>query len=311
MSRPDLALEQKVLRAFKSLPEAPQKLLLAVSGGLDSMVMAEILWRWRRGLKLGLAVAHIHHGPADSAGQARFRNRALSFTRAWAEERGLEFFTNPVPPPRALQSEQEWRDWRERHLREWKLEFDAVAIAHHQDDLLETRVIRLIRGSGAQGLRSMSAFAGGRWRPLLGVTRSEILNYGTARKLVWLEDPSNGKTKALRNWLRREWLPSLESKRPGALNALARSLENLAPELSEFDLAPFVGLRRAALAGCPVSERRELLARYLKALGVRGYALTHVNEILKRLDVKAAHSEFEMLGLIFKISPDVLWASRV
>ena len=125
MSRPDLALEQKVLRAFKSLPEAPQKLLLAVSGGLDSMVMAEILWRWRRGLKLGLAVAHIHHGPADSAGQARFRNRALSFTRAWAEERGLEFLTNPVPPPRALQSEQEWRDWRERHLREWKLEFDA------------------------------------------------------------------------------------------------------------------------------------------------------------------------------------------
>ncbi len=311
MSRLDLALEQKVLRTFRTLPKPPRKLLLAVSGGLDSVVMAEILWRWKRGLKLELALAHIHHGPANTAGQTRFRTRAQAFTRAWAAARGLEFFTNREGPPKALHSEQEWRDWRELHLRQWRTDFDAVAMAHHQDDLLETRLIRLIRGSGAQGMHAMSEFKAGRWRPLLTVSRQEISDYAKVRTLTWVEDPSNRKTEALRNWLRRDWLPSLENKRPGALSTLARSLENLAPEIREFDLAPFVGLRRAALAGCSVSERRELLARYLKALGLKGYARTHVDEILKRLDLLRGESEFSLLGLTFKISPDFLWASRV
>jgi tRNA(Ile)-lysidine synthase len=320
MRRQDLALEQKVLRGFKSLSTPPRSILLAISGGVDSVVMAEILYRWRRGLGLRLAVAHVHHGSAATQGQSRFRDRAQRLVQRWAQERKLEFFTNQEQPPRRLKNEQEWREWRERWLKEWRAGFDAVAFAHHQDDLLETRLIRLIRGSGRQGLPAMSVYRPGRWRPLLRSSREEIRAYADVRELTWVEDPSNRQTQALRNWMRREWLPALERKRPGAAQAVARSLEILAatlpsspsdPANGEVGLAPYVGLRRDALVGCPVSQRRELIARYLHSLGRKGYAQTHVNEILKRLETGKGDSEFVMLGIVFKISHDFLWASRV
>jgi len=304
MARQDLALEQQVLRSVKALKVRPCRVLLAVSGGVDSMVMAEILFKWRRGLKLELAVAHVHHGRASSPKQKLFRERARKFVRAWATKRGLPFFTNAKAP--ILRSEGEMREFREGLLLTWAeaAGCEAIAFAHHEDDLLETRLIRLIRGAGAQGLRAMSKYRGGKFRPLLGLSRAEIEAYARITKLEWVEDPSNRKTDILRNWLRHEWLPSLETRRPGAVKTLARSLETVAPRAQDFDLASCVGLRRDRLS-------RALVAQYLKALGLRGYAQTHVDEILKRVSSPERNLEFDMLGFRFQVSREFLWASRV
>lgn len=313
MRRQDLALEQKVLRGFKALKKPPRRILLALSGGVDSMVMAEILYKWRKGLGLELKVAHVHHGKSSSAKQEAYRQRTRNFVRRWAKMRQLPFFTNddlvgPLEP-----SEEGLREFREMKLRSWLAgeKFEAIALAHHQDDLLETRLIRLIRGSGGQGLRAMTFSRNNKFRPLLEVSSEEIRTYAVTKKLRWVEDPSNQKPDILRNWLRREWLPSLETKRPGAVRSLARSLETLSPEVNEFDLAAHVGLRRESFVHSSSLLQRELLARYLKALGLKDYARTHVDEILKRLATERKNVEFEMLGLRFRISADFLWASRV
>jgi tRNA(Ile)-lysidine synthase len=305
MSRRDLAVEQQVLRGIKHLSKRPQRILLALSGGADSMVMAEILYKWRKGLQLELSVAHVHHGPAKSRGQAAYRRRARALVKAWASERNLQFFTNEKAP--LLTNENEMREWRELHLARWMTETNAetVAFAHHQDDLLETRLIRLVRGAGAQGLHAMGVYQRRKFRPLLALSGVSIREYARESNLKWVEDPSNAKVNILRNWMRHEWLPSLERQRPGAVRTLARSLATVtAMPVRELDLAPYVGLRRKLLS-------RELLAQYLKALGLKNYAQTHVDEILKRVSSRRKNLEFDMLGMRFQVSSDFLWASRV
>lgn len=310
MSRLDLATEQKVFRPLRDMKEnLPRRVLLALSGGADSMVMAEILWKWRAALRLNFVVATIHHGPTPNEKQEAYRNEARVLVRGWARARGLKFATN-VSAPR-MKSEAEFRNFRERCLRRWAREFgcEAIAFAHHQDDLLETRVIRLIRGSGAQGLRAMSALSGQKFRPLLPLTASEIRDYARMKKINFVNDPSNSQTDILRNWVRREWLPSLEMKRPGAVTALARSLETIVPADRVFDLAPFVGLRRDLLLNAPTLERRALVAQYLKSLGLKGYAQTHVEEILKRLSTQRKNLSFDMLGVRFHVSENFFWTA--
>ncbi len=317
MAHLDLALEQVLLRGHQQLPCKPKNVLVAVSGGLDSMVLVELLLKWRRGLKVNLAVAHIHHGPAKEPEQTHFRNMALEFVRDWSQQRGLTFYTNTTAPKEQLTSEQAWRDWRESWLRQW-LEtggFDAVAMGHHMDDLLETRLLRLIRGSGPQGLRAMSLFVPGRWRPLLEVTRTEIQRYALSRRLVWVEDPSNSSSDLQRNWLRREWLPLLEARVPGGGRSLARSLESLLRHPESIEVLPFVGLRREALEQATRAEQREIVARFLKSLGLQGYQSTHVDEILKRAvtpsgDVRQRPQNFRILEFTIHITNEIVWASR-
>jgi tRNA(Ile)-lysidine synthase len=313
MSRLDLALEQKVLRDLKPLRGRRLRVLMALSGGVDSMVMAAILHKWRRGLGFELAAAHVHHGGDADSGQRRYRDRVQRFVRDWAAKSGLPFFTNKPARVSIARSEAQLRALRHRHLGNWlKNEgYDLLAFAHHRDDLLETRVIRLIRGSGSQGLRAMCVLSREKVRPLLSLSDGEIRAYALVKNLEWIEDPSNASTGALRNWLRARWLPDLEKRRPGALKALSRSLETLAPRGRSVDLTPHVGVRRDSLSRLPGAERRALLARYLKGLGLQGYSRAHVEEILKRLDTERKNFTFEMLGLRFAVSPDFLWASRV
>jgi tRNA(Ile)-lysidine synthase len=287
------------------------------------MVLAHFLSKWRRGLKLHLGVAHVHHGPSDSPEQSAFRNKAREFTREWAKANQVPFFTNPTNPPRTLVSELEWRNWREEWLKTWVQlgGFDTVAMAHHLDDLLETRLLRLLRGTGSQGLRAMAEYShgasGAKWRPLLKTSRSEIVGYARAQKLKWLEDPSNRSTQQLRNWLRRDWLPHLERRQPGAGAALARSLENLvsaftAPTTDEFSsVRPYVGLRRDEILSVSTPRQREMVARYLRSMGLKGYQSTHVEELLKRMQLSRDTQTFAMLGHNFHISREFVWASRV
>ena len=317
MGRQDLALEHMVVQALKAHGIRHQNVLVAVSGGVDSIVLAEILRRWQRHLKLNLTVAHVHHGGSDDPAQLRYRKSTQTFVRNWAKDNGLDFITNRPVLKNCLKTEHQWRELRERHLRVWrqKKQASVVAFAHHCEDLLETRLIRLIRGAGPQGLESMRVLHDGKLRPLLGVSRAEIENYARLRALRWVEDPSNSTVDHLRNWLRREWLPLLEQQRPGASQALARSLQsllgqNLSTEL-EKDLGTFVGLRRESLRSVSSQRQKQLIAQYLKSLGLKNYAQTHVEEIVKRLGTDRKTTQFELLGLSWKITQDLLWASRV
>jgi tRNA(Ile)-lysidine synthase len=113
-----------------------------------------------------------------------------------------------------LASEADLRAARWDFLRGVAERFDGVVCtAHTADDQIETVLMRILRGAGARGLAALSAESGIA-RPLLGFSRTQLLRYARRFRVQWIEDPSNGSAKYLRNRLRRDVLPALRQVRP-------------------------------------------------------------------------------------------------
>lgn len=309
-----LSLEHKVVKQLKSLGFSSETWLLAVSGGVDSMAMVEILWRWQRHLKVRLVVGHVHHGPSTSTRVERFRSKSRKWVEQWCAQHRVPFLFAEVSTP--LHSEDEFRQERQKAFKGWmmsqQVQADRLLTAHHQDDLLETRVLRLLRGTGRQGLMAMRYQAGHVIRPFLEISKREIVEYAESRRLKWVHDPSNSREEmALRNWVRLNWLPELENRSPGASKALARSLAVMADEHSPLEMGPCLSLRRTELMQNDTLSRQRIVARFLRALGLSGYTRSHVQEILKRLETRQKAVEFQVLGLSIQANEDFIWASRV
>ena len=306
VSNPLLSLEHRVLRALATT--APERRwLIAVSGGVDSMVLAEIIRRWRRKLCDRIVFAHVHHGRGVA-----FRDQARDRVAAWARAHRLPFVTN-APPALGPTSENEARLFRYTHLNRWRARYglDLILLGHHRDDLIETRLLRLLRGTGRGGLTGMRPRFGRRVRPMLDLSRAEIADYARARDLTWLEDPSNARPDAnLRAWIRHAWIPALETRCPGASRALARSLELGLDTTPAPDMGALTGVRRAAFAGLSHASKARAVVAYLTSVGARGYGRDHVLELIKRLDTDRKEFTFRLLGHDFYVRRHVWWASR-
>ena len=174
---------------------------------------------------------------------------------------------SPLPPGRAplssrkpLAGEAALRDFRHSRLDSLRREKRAqwTALAHHSEDLLETRLIRLIRGCGETGLAAMKPLDPPLLRPFLSVMREEIKDYALSYKLSWAEDPGNQDKRFLRNWLRNQWLPDLEKKRPGGVRRLAASLSHIAAAAGEAASSSFAAPSSSAEGKPPpaAGERR-------------------------------------------------------
>ncbi|HEY2003749.1 MAG TPA: tRNA lysidine(34) synthetase TilS [Candidatus Saccharimonadia bacterium] len=179
----------------------PGRYILAVSGGADSMVLLDLMTAsaGERGYKL--VVAHFDHGlRPDSAHAARL-------VAATVEHHRLPFVTMAAHLAHA--SEAQARAARHAWLEHVRAEHQAAAIitAHHQDDLLETSLLNLTRGTGRRGLAPMQD-SGRIARPLLGLTRKQLRAYAGAHQLVWDEDPTNADLANPRNLLRHVILPN-------------------------------------------------------------------------------------------------------
>lgn len=173
------------------------KYVVAVSGGVDSVVLLVLL---AEKPSLELTVAHFDHGiRADSSVDREF-------VATLAEKYNLPFVYDEGKLG-ASASEGIAREKRYEFLEKARVASGSGAIitAHHQDDLLETAIINLLRGTGRRGLSSLKSTDVIR-RPLLGFSKLEIKNYALANKLAWREDPSNQDTKYLRNYVRHEIL---------------------------------------------------------------------------------------------------------
>lgn len=181
---------------------SPGKYVVAVSGGVDSVVLLDLLSKHKG---LTLLVVHYDHGiRADSAKDRRF-------VRRLAAQYGLPFVYEEGHLGSGA-SEATAREARYGFLRQVvrKQGTAAIITAHHQDDVLETAIINLLRGTGRKGLTAL----GPRkdiLRPLLHVSKSEVLRYATLQQLQWREDPSNKDVRYLRNYVRHQLLPRLSS----------------------------------------------------------------------------------------------------
>lgn len=180
---------------------APGRYVVAVSGGADSMVLLDLLAGAAAVRGYELAVAHVDHGlRPESAADA-------AFVRAAAGRYGLAYAEHAAALGRA--SEAQARAVRHAWLQEVRARRQALAVvtAHHQDDLLETSLLNLARGTGRLGLAPMAAGAG-IVRPLLGCSRAQLRAYAASHAVTWREDPTNADTANPRNYLRHELLPA-------------------------------------------------------------------------------------------------------
>lgn len=177
----------------------PGKYIAAVSGGVDSIVLLDMLAK-QPGVELVLA--HFDHGIREDSTEDAL------FARELASKYGLQIEIERVELGNTA-SEAEAREARYDFLKRVQQKHGAVGIitAHHQDDLLETSIINLLRGTGHRGLHSLKSRPE-LLRPLLNLKKVDVLEYAKERSLKWREDSTNQDTKYLRNKIRADVIPN-------------------------------------------------------------------------------------------------------
>lgn len=210
------------------MKELSGKLILALSGGIDSMVLADLLLQ----AEADFVVAHcnFHLRGEESDGDEQF-------VRDYAEKNGLtiyvkQFETEVYAKEHGISIEMAARDLRYAWFEELRqqLGYDYIAVAHHADDQLETFFINLLRGAGIRGLKGMQPVNGPIIRPLLDVSRAEIRQYAEEHHLEWREDHTNAETLYLRNKIRHELLPVIDGISKEGRSSILKSISHLASE---------------------------------------------------------------------------------
>ena len=205
-----------------------KKIILAFSGGIDSMVLSDILLQAKADFVLAHCNFHLRGEESDGDEQ---------FVRAYAERKGLtlyvkQFETETYAQAQGVSIEMAARDLRYAWFEELRqqLSYDCIAVAHHADDQLETFFINLLRGAGIKGLKGMLPVNGYIVRPLLNVSRAEIHQYALDHHLEWREDHTNAETQFLRNKIRHELLPVIDSISMEGRASILKSIHHLASE---------------------------------------------------------------------------------
>ena len=290
------ALSRHVEQALSGWVEPGASLCVGLSGGVDSVVLLDVLtaiaprYRWR------VSALHVNHQlSAHALEWARFCRRLC-------RGRGVPLRVMKVVVPRGDSTEAAARAARYAAYRAQPAEH--IVLAQHQDDQAETVLLQLLRGAGVKGLAAMpplreDALRPGLrlLRPLLGVTRRELETYAAQRALPWVEDDSNSDAHYLRNFLRQEILPRLEARVPAYRATLARAAGHLAEAAQLLDtLAALDGagalqqqtLAVAALKNLPAARARNLLRYFLAQQGALMPDARRLDEALRQaIDAKA------------------------
>ena len=205
-----------------------EKVILALSGGIDSMVLADLLLK----TKVQFVAAHCNFRlrEEESDGDEKF-------VRDFCENKDIQCFvkhfeTEKLAKEQGLSIEMAARDLRYAWFEELRqqLGYDKIAVAHHADDQAETFFINLLRGAGLRGLKGMVPQNGVIIRPLLWASREQIRQYAVESQIVWREDHTNAESVYLRNKIRNQLLPVFDELQPEARQGLYKSLEYLASE---------------------------------------------------------------------------------
>lgn len=259
------------------------------SGGLDSTVLLHVL------VEAGVApltAIHIHHGlQAQADAWVGHSTRVCAVLGVPIVVERVHVAAEDRQGPEAAAREARYSAFR-THMKPG----DCLVVAHHRDDQTETVLLRLLRGTGIDGLAAMREwvdFPPGRlWRPLLGVPRAVLREWAQTRGLSWVEDPQNREFRFRRVWIRRRLLPHLEAATPGIDERLARLASQAArvsdrcAEQTRASLAQLAAededgtLPVAALRAMSGARRHMLLRAWLRS---RGFAMPTA-AVLERLD---------------------------
>ncbi|MGC3961758.1 MAG: tRNA lysidine(34) synthetase TilS [Rhodocyclaceae bacterium] len=290
-SIPDLLLGRLTARA-EALPVRGRRLLVGLSGGLDSIVLLHLLARISLDAGFALEAAHVHHGlnshADDWLAHCRHVCAALGVrlhecrVAVTASGKGLEAAAREA-----------------RHAALAAIPCDWIVLAHHRGDQAETLLHRLLRGAGVHGAGAMRDQDRARrlWRPLLDEPRSVLLAWAQSHGLTWIEDDSNADVSFTRNRLRHEILPLLAAHFGGAEGNLARAARHfgegaqLLDELAAIDAESVQPTRpgsRERMRLLSDSRSRNLLRHMLAQTGARMPDSARLDDALRQLRSDAA-----------------------
>lgn len=228
--------------------------IVAVSGGVDSVALLDLL---SKQTELHLVVAHFDHGiRPDSLEDAKF-------VEALAGKYELKFELGKASLGSDA-SEEQARDARYKFLQDIKAGHKAKQIitAHHSDDIVETIIINLIRGTGWRGLSSLRSTKE-ILRPLLDFTKDDILDYAKENNLSWVEDSSNQDLKYLRNEIRHKLVSKMSIAQRQSFIELYRSQKGLMNQIDEHT-SKLTSRKRHDFIMWPESVSVEVLRSQLK-----------------------------------------------
>lgn len=205
-----------------SLCTRESHILLAVSGGLDSMVMLDLFMR--AGYNVGVTHVNFRLRGSDS-------DRDQDFVASYCSERGLAFHTTHVDTNNYASQHKLSTQMAARELRYSWFEqlldngsYDVVATAHHLSDAVETIVLNLTRGSGIAGLKGIPVINNRIIRPLMFATRDELVDYAAQHGVVWREDETNNTVVYQRNLVRHRVVPVMREINPNLEASLQRTM---------------------------------------------------------------------------------------
>jgi len=266
-----------------ALAALPERVLVAVSGGVDSTALLEAVVRTGR----KPIVLHVNHGwRVESAAEAQT-------VRAITKGHGLEIAETRLRSPK--KTEASARAARYAFFAQAMRNFGLrdLVLAHHADDQVETFLLQLLRGAGA-GAGGMAARSeqGGLvlHRPWLGLWKKEIVAYARARKLTWHDDSTNADPRHRRNFVRHRLLPKLARlagpETPGNLwraaeitRAESEWLDTLCSEMAK---TPELSVR--TLRAAPLAQQRRVILRWLQGRGIADVSFANVEAVRGLLD---------------------------
>lgn len=300
-------IELKVLKFIEDekliLPSSP--VVIGVSGGSDSVCLLHLLYGWAKARSWRLTIAYFHHGLRKQADQDE------KFVAALAQTLNLPF---QLGRGNSLQRAKESGDSIEeaaRHLRYTFLKEVAqnvgdarIAIGHHLDDQLETFFVQLFKGAGLGGLSGMRTYQHPVIRPLLCLTKAEVLFYLKTQRLSFIEDESNHDQRFLRNQVRHDILPYLRNKiEPNFFKSITRLMAILKEEHEYLKMLAddqsrqviqhqggAVRMEVLAFRKLPRVLQRRIIKNVLDALGPkRNYASFHIEQNRKLFEGNKTH----------------------
>lgn len=268
MSPLEMKIKEQILRSMAQ----GSNIYIGCSGGVDSMVLGHLCWKaaQEHGFK-SLKVLHVNYGlrGAESDGDQDFVEEYFNHLGVSVQVLDLR---SKEAPSTGIQ------DWARKLRFQWfntiLKEGDLVALGHHQGDVAENILFRLSRGVG-DNLSGLQAFLGPYWRPMLEMSRKEILAYSHGQNVPYRNDSSNDKIIYSRNRIRHRVIPELESLFQGAERRLVDTVRDIDEVLSFVDegLAQYLepeGLKWQEVRGLPVAVQKRLVHLYLKINGLEG-----------------------------------------
>jgi tRNA(Ile)-lysidine synthase len=317
-------MQPNELRKLATLLGPGERIVVGVSGGIDSMVLVDILHRNRSFLRKDFKVLHVdHHISAESAMWAQF-------VQDWCDVRGIPCEVVDVDITQHGNN-LEHAARQARYGAFAGQQADMIVLAHHANDQCETFFLKLFRGSGLKGLRCMSKSAPS-WidpnvllvRPLLDWTKDRIKDYAETHGVDNIEDHSNSDTKFDRNWIRHDLWPLISERNEIAdinvqrtIGLLNESWE-LTQDLARMDLArcrnPDNTLNWFTLSELSLPRLKNLILHILDQNSITGFSTHHVEDFARSLPAGDLDSRNELRVKSFvmrKIGKKVVYGSEI